>query len=116
VADKFGFGNCQTVAPPAVGGTREGSAVAPRGTVAAQSSQAFRRKSAKAAAAGAETKVIGRGATTIRRHSLANKQCPILETDQTRCHRPPGTVNEAVPMISAIVIDAGSPPPRHQIA
>ena len=55
VADKFGFGNCQTVAPPALGGPREGSAVAPRGTVAAQSSQAFRRQSAKAAAAGAET-------------------------------------------------------------
>src|SRR5437879_8084503 len=31
VADQFGFGNCQTVAPPALGDTREGSAIAPRG-------------------------------------------------------------------------------------
>jgi hypothetical protein len=96
VADKFGFGNCQTFAPPALGGPREGSAVAPRGTVAAQSSQAFRRQSAKAAAAGAET------ATTIRRR----QPCAILETDYPAVTgRPPGKVNEAVPVISAIATE-----------
>ena len=51
VADKFGVANCQTVAPPALGNMPQGRAAAPEGTVAAQSSQAFRRQSAKAAAA-----------------------------------------------------------------
>src|SRR6266404_2248336 len=52
VADKFGFANSQTVAPPALGDTQQGRAAAPGGTAAAQSSPAFRRQSAKAAAAG----------------------------------------------------------------
>jgi hypothetical protein len=56
VADQFGFGNWQTVAPPALGDKQEGNAAAPGGTVATRSSQAFRRQSAKAAAAEAETK------------------------------------------------------------
>src|SRR6266850_3447048 len=69
--------NCQTVAPPALGDTREGSAVAPRGTVAARSSQAFRRQSAKAAAAGAETKDHGKGATTPRRRQPRDPAVPL---------------------------------------
>ena len=61
--------------------SREGSAVAPRRTVAAQSSQAFRPQSAKAATAGAETKDHGRGAPTTVDDSLAIQPCPIIETD-----------------------------------
>ena len=79
VADKFGFGNCQTVAPPAVGGTREGSAVAPRGTVAAQSSQAFRRNSTEAA--GPKPKIMAEAPPPFVDDSLAIKPYPILETD-----------------------------------
>jgi hypothetical protein len=52
VVDKFGFANSQTVAAPALGDTQQGRAAAPGGTAAAQSSPAFRRQSAKAAAAG----------------------------------------------------------------
>src|SRR6476620_2582786 len=51
VADKFGVANCQTVAAPALDDTQQGKTAAPGGTVTAQSSQAFRRKSANAAAA-----------------------------------------------------------------
>ena len=62
VADKFGFANSQTVAPPALGDTQQGRAAAPGGTAAAQSSPAFRRQSAKAAAAG-RNKGMGDAAT-----------------------------------------------------
>src|SRR4029077_1614383 len=51
VADKFGFANCQTVAPPALGDMQKGRAAVPGGTAAAQSCAGFRRQSVKAAAA-----------------------------------------------------------------
>ena len=70
MADKFGFANCQTVAPPALGDTHEGNAAAPGRAVAAKSSQAFRRQSAKAAAVEAETKDQGKAAATRRRQPV----------------------------------------------
>ena len=51
VADKFGFANCQTVAPPALGDMQEGRAAVPGGTATAQSCPGFRRQSVKAATA-----------------------------------------------------------------
>ena len=50
VADKFGFANCQTVAPPALGDMQEGRATLAGGTATAQSCPGFRRLSVKAAA------------------------------------------------------------------
>jgi hypothetical protein len=70
VADKFGFRNCQTVAPPAFGDKQEGNAAAPGGTVAVQSSPAFRRQSAKTAAAEAETKDQCKATATSRRQPV----------------------------------------------
>ena len=61
VADKFGFANCQTVAPPALGDTQEGRAAASGWTSAAES-RVFQRKSANAAATGRNNAV-----TTSRR-------------------------------------------------
>ena len=67
VADTFGIANCETVAPPALGDTQQGNAAARGGTVAARSSQAFRRQSAKAAAAWAKTKDHSKAATAATR-------------------------------------------------
>src|ERR1700676_358962 len=78
VADKFGFANSQTVAAPTLGDTQEGRAVAPGGTAAAQSSPAFRRQSAKAAAAGRNNAVtaprrLRTGRNTDRRYVCVPK-------------------------------------------
>jgi hypothetical protein len=74
-----GFTNRQTVAPPAMGNTHEGNAPPLGGTVAAQSSQTFRRQSAKAAAVEAETKDQGKAAATGRRQ-------PVLTASLEGCY------------------------------
>ena len=52
VANKFGFANCQTVAPPPLRDMQEGRAALAGGTANAQSCPGFRRLSVKEAAAG----------------------------------------------------------------
>src|SRR6266446_2093955 len=95
VADTFGIANCETVAPPALGDTQQGNAAARGGTVAAQSSQAFRRQSAKAAA-WAKTKDHSKAPTAATRRrqprSYAggdhrNRKGSVCKSRRVACHR-----------------------------
>jgi hypothetical protein len=100
VANKFGFANCQTVAPPAIGDTQQGKAAASGGTAAAQS-RAFRRKSAKAAAAASKIMPL--------KPPPAMRPCSILELDATRCHWPLGGFHNV-----AAQFCGGTPAPGHR--